>query len=418
MDIFDLDSLLAQLILGLGAALVIGNGFALVQARRGVKPKYAEGDLRRGRAWFLLAVGLVIAVWGATSLIAGSSDPAPATTTSTTAGALATTTSAPNTTTIAASKFDVTGVLPDGRAYVVTGLDEVEVVQGIQVAIQIFIGPELPVLGITSTGRSRLDSDVPIWQGDTLRVPAGEWTVSIAVYDHVLERVGAEGRETIAGAIHGYSVNGMPALALDFPLSFPADEEIPFQMEVQYETFAVRRRCDPILARSCSSNGMIQVLALSDTVAPAPPEPPDSIGVEAMHTGDLVRFLVLGLNPDGPGFYGRVDHATDQATLEELWTLYGIPGEPPDVDLDSHLVLFYARTDDACPDDLLFMRMQDDRLIAEFRQPFGACLQPLIPTSYAVSIDRSSVPERFIAHLEAGGSNPAVDLDIDLGTSG
>jgi len=30
----------------------------------------ADGDLRRGRAWFLLGVGLVIAVWGAASLIA------------------------------------------------------------------------------------------------------------------------------------------------------------------------------------------------------------------------------------------------------------------------------------------------------------------------------------------------------------
>ncbi|MEX1207048.1 MAG: hypothetical protein WEE36_00365 [Acidimicrobiia bacterium] len=391
MDIFDLDSLLAQLILGLGAALVIGNGFALVQAKRGVKPKGAEGDLRRGRAWFLLAVGLVIAIWGATSLLAGSSDPEPATTTSTTAGALATTTSAPSTTTIVALKYEVTGVLPDGRAYIVTGLDKAEVVQGIQVAIQIFAGPEQLVLGITTLDRSRLDSEVPIWEGDTLRVPAGDWTVSIATYDHVLERAEVDDRDTIAAAIHGYSVNGMPALALEFPLSFPADEEIPFQMEVQYETFTVRRRCDPDLARSCSSNGMIQVLALSDTVAPAPPEPPDTIGVEAMHTGDTVRFLVLGMNPDGPGFYGRVDHARDQASLEELWTLYAIPGEPPVVDLDSHLVLFYAIPDDACPDDLLYMHMQDE-LIAEFRQPFGACLQPLIPTSYAVSIDRSSVP--------------------------
>lgn len=390
MDIFDLDSLLAQLILGLGAALVIGNGFALVQAKRGVKPKGAEGDLRRGRAWFLLAVGLVIATWGATSLLAGSSDPEPATTTSTTAGAV-TTTTAPSTTTVAAQKFEVTGVLPDGRAYVVTGLDEAEVVQGVQVAIQIFVGPEQPVLGITTAGRSRLDSEIPVWEGDTLRVPAGEWTFSIAVYDHVLERVGTEGRDTIAGAIHGYSVNGMPALALEFPLSFPADEEIPFQMEVQYETFTVRRRCDAELARSCSSNGMIQVLALSDTVAPAPPEPPDTIGVEAMYTGDTVRFLVLGMNPDGPGFYGRVDHARDQASLEEFWTLYAIPGEPPVVDLDSHLVLFYAIPDDACPDDLLYMHMQDE-IIAEFRQPFSACLQPLIPTSYAVSIERSSVP--------------------------
>jgi hypothetical protein len=70
MDIFDLDSLLAQLILGLGAALVVGNGYALLMARRGVKPKDAQGELRRGRAWFLLVVGVVIAVWGGTSLLA------------------------------------------------------------------------------------------------------------------------------------------------------------------------------------------------------------------------------------------------------------------------------------------------------------------------------------------------------------
>lgn len=69
MDIFDLDSLVAQMILAVGAALVLGNAYALVMARRGVRPKGAEGDLRRGRAWFLLAVGVVIAAWAAASLL-------------------------------------------------------------------------------------------------------------------------------------------------------------------------------------------------------------------------------------------------------------------------------------------------------------------------------------------------------------
>jgi len=415
LDIFDLDSLLAQLILGLGAALVIGNGYALLMAKRGVKPKDAQGEIRRGRAWFLLAVGVVIAVWGATSLIADSGEADPATTTSTTAGAAGTTQSP---TTTVQQSFEVSGVLPDGRAYLVTGLDAPETVQGIHVAIQVFIGPERPVLGIAMVGRSALDSDDPVWRGDTLDVPAGEWTISIAVYGQVLERIGEEGRDTITNAIHGYSVNDMPALALSFPLSFPADEEIPFQMEVQYETFTVRRRCDSDRAKSCSPNGMIQVLALSDTVAPAPPEPPDTITVEATHTGDKVRFLVIGINPDGPGYYGKVDHASDRAMLDELWVAYAIPGDPPDVDFGRYVVLFYNRTDDACPDDLLFMHMEESRLIPEFRSPFGSCLQPLIPTSYAVSIDTSTVPERFIAHLQAGGSNPAVDHEVVLTTSG
>lgn len=69
MDIFDLDSLVAQMILAVGAALVLGNAYALAMARRGVRPKGAEGDLRRGRAWFLLAVGVVIAAWAAASLL-------------------------------------------------------------------------------------------------------------------------------------------------------------------------------------------------------------------------------------------------------------------------------------------------------------------------------------------------------------
>lgn len=69
-DIFDLDSLLAQMILAFGAALLLGNGLALIVDRRGVKPKGQEGELRKGRAWFLLAVGAVMVWWGLGSLVA------------------------------------------------------------------------------------------------------------------------------------------------------------------------------------------------------------------------------------------------------------------------------------------------------------------------------------------------------------
>lgn len=69
MDLFDLDGLLAQLVLALGAALVAGNGYALIMARRGVKPKNADGELRRGRAWFLLAIGIVMTLWGLATVL-------------------------------------------------------------------------------------------------------------------------------------------------------------------------------------------------------------------------------------------------------------------------------------------------------------------------------------------------------------
>jgi hypothetical protein len=68
-DIFDLDSLLAQMVLALGAALLLGNAYALFMDRRGVKPKGQEGALRKGRAWFLFGIGAVMVWWGLGSVL-------------------------------------------------------------------------------------------------------------------------------------------------------------------------------------------------------------------------------------------------------------------------------------------------------------------------------------------------------------
>lgn len=62
------EDLLAWLVLALGAALVAGNGMALLRppAQRG------EGDLERapvGRTVLQIAIGLVASVWGLASLI-------------------------------------------------------------------------------------------------------------------------------------------------------------------------------------------------------------------------------------------------------------------------------------------------------------------------------------------------------------
>ena len=56
-ELLGLDDLLAQLILAVGAAMVIGNTFAIVQHYRGKHPKGATGEFRAVRAWWLLAVG-------------------------------------------------------------------------------------------------------------------------------------------------------------------------------------------------------------------------------------------------------------------------------------------------------------------------------------------------------------------------
>ena len=70
-ELLGLDDLMAQMILAVGAAMVIGNGLAIFQHKRGRDPKDAPGEFRASRAWWLLGVGILITVWGIASLITG-----------------------------------------------------------------------------------------------------------------------------------------------------------------------------------------------------------------------------------------------------------------------------------------------------------------------------------------------------------
>jgi uncharacterized iron-regulated membrane protein len=70
IDILGLDTLFAELVLGLGLALLIGNGLAWWKHRRGQRPAGAEGSFRGGRVAFLLVVGVLMTAWGTASLLA------------------------------------------------------------------------------------------------------------------------------------------------------------------------------------------------------------------------------------------------------------------------------------------------------------------------------------------------------------
>jgi hypothetical protein len=67
-DILGLDDIFAELVLGLGLAILIGNGLALYKHRRGERPEGVEGDFRAGRVYFLMVVGVLMVVWGAASV--------------------------------------------------------------------------------------------------------------------------------------------------------------------------------------------------------------------------------------------------------------------------------------------------------------------------------------------------------------
>jgi len=68
-EFLDLNLLIKQIALAFGAAMVVGNLFAIVQHKRGKTPKGETGDFRAGRAYWLLGVGILIAIWGAVSLL-------------------------------------------------------------------------------------------------------------------------------------------------------------------------------------------------------------------------------------------------------------------------------------------------------------------------------------------------------------
>ncbi len=69
VELLGLDSLFAQMITGIGLALVVGNGYAWYRHSRGRDPEDAEGPFRTGRVVFLIGVGIVMTAWGVASLI-------------------------------------------------------------------------------------------------------------------------------------------------------------------------------------------------------------------------------------------------------------------------------------------------------------------------------------------------------------
>jgi hypothetical protein len=69
-DLFDFNNLLPELVVGLGLALILGNGLAWWKHRHGETPKGVEdAQYRGGRVAFLSVIGLVMTVWGLVSVL-------------------------------------------------------------------------------------------------------------------------------------------------------------------------------------------------------------------------------------------------------------------------------------------------------------------------------------------------------------
>jgi hypothetical protein len=226
--------------------------------------------------WALLAPAIAVAS-ACSSLITATT-----TTTIATTAASSTTTAAPTTTTT--PTYTVEGALPDGRRYLVSGLKGPEPIEGIFVLVAAQLGLTVYPVGNTHIWTTVERYDSPTWQGDLLLLPAGEWLVWTDVYDDLLEALGPEAHEIIQNGIRVHLVNGMPALDLDTPFFFPDDADYPFQMEVMYQTFFVRRGCNPHPEAVCSADGLLH--AIPRHLSEGPPLPP-SFSIESDASQDL-----------------------------------------------------------------------------------------------------------------------------------
>jgi hypothetical protein len=300
----------------------------------------------------------------------------------------------------------VEGALPDGQAYIVSGLRDPEQIESVSAGIAVGI-PPFELIGSTTFSQPTEVPAVAAWDGDRLLLPAGEWVVTIDVDPGALIILGPDAREVIESGIAAYPVDEMAALELDYPFYFTDDRDDPVRIEVRYATFMVRRGCNPVAGVVCSDDGYLQVVPLNPDDDPLP----GSVVVESTYTGDQVRFLVLGVNTNARDQQWRIDHAADAEQIQQFWQSYGFAGVPPDIDLHRYVVLFYHRPDDACPDYLMRMTFDGEYLVAKFGLPFGgSCNQPLIPTSYAVSVDRATVPEQFVAIMRDVPELPGFEL--------
>ena len=64
VELFDLDRMIVLIVLAIGLAMLVGNGFAVWQNHKGNRPKDEDGEFRPSRAYWLIAVGLIMTTWG------------------------------------------------------------------------------------------------------------------------------------------------------------------------------------------------------------------------------------------------------------------------------------------------------------------------------------------------------------------
>jgi hypothetical protein len=118
----------------------------------------------------------------------------------------------------------------------------------------------------------------------------------------------------------------------------------------------------------------------------AAPPPPD-LGFEVLDMREASEPM------------GSLRSATDAEGFAVLWEGIGFDGEPPSVDFGEEVVVSVTIPDDACPPELTGFARAGDVLTPTFVEPDGGCVDPLIPKTYVVALDRAPLEPGFTLRL-------------------
>lgn len=139
-----------------------------------------------------------------------------------------------------------------------------------------------------------------------------------------------------------------------------------------------------------------QVVLQPGSAGTETPAPRQTVAVHP----DAIWFEVLGVSQQARHI-GETALATTARELARAWDRHGFDPPVPAVDFATHVVLLVVRPEDGCPDDLVEARRDGATLQTTFLEPPGGCIEPLIPTAYAIALHRADLPERFTARFEA-----------------
>lgn len=131
---------------------------------------------------------------------------------------------------------------------------------------------------------------------------------------------------------------------------------------------------------------------------------------------DQGLFELLDLREGAAFDMGTLRSAVDADELAQLWSDAGFADEAPVVDFGQWVVVSITIPDDACPPRLSDFTRDGDVWTPVFVEPSGGCVEPLIPKTYVVAINRSEATPGFTLHLEADSTFGFDDqlLEIDV----